>query len=115
MTDLQALVSAAHSTAVEKGFWDDAPKFTDPAYGAYIGNKLMLIVGELAEAHECLRKGEWDVDIYAGKPEGLPVELADVAIRLFDLCGALNFSLGDEVDRKMSYNATRQRLHGKKF
>ena len=50
---------------------------------------------------------------YLAKPEGLPSELADIAIRLADLCGALGIDLDAEVQAKMAYNATRGRMHGK--
>lgn len=113
----------AHRNAVAKGFWDDV----DIDNLDVVGNKLMLIVGEVAEAHEEIRKGVDPRETYYPgkptggiisrtlKPEGLPSELADVVIRVFDLAGALNIDLGESIARKMEYNATRPHKHGKKF
>ena len=48
------------------------------------------------------------------KPCGLPTEAAHVAIRLFDLCGALGIDLEKAIVEKMKYNATRSVRHGNK-
>lgn len=47
------------------------------------------------------------------KPVGFPSELADIFIRLADLCGALGINLEQEVLVKMAYNETRSYKHGK--
>lgn len=104
------------------------------------GNRLMLIVGEANEAHEEIRNGnepdfEWvsypkslvdevgeerAAEIFAErgllpKPEGVPSEIADIVIRCFDFAGEHGIDLADVIRRKMAYNASRERLHGKKF
>lgn len=56
-----------------------------------IGNRLMLRVSELEEALEPLRHDGWD-----NFAEGL----ADVAIRLGDLCGGLNIDFEAEIKKK---------------
>jgi NTP pyrophosphatase (non-canonical NTP hydrolase) len=66
----------------------------------------MLIVSELGEALEGLRHDDID---------NFKEELADVAIRLGDMCGGLNIDLEDEILKKMEKNRNRPRLHGKKF
>jgi NTP pyrophosphatase (non-canonical NTP hydrolase) len=66
----------------------------------------MLIVGELSEAEDALRKGD-----YAHIAE----ELADVVIRTADLAGGLGFDLEKAIEEKMERNKHRPRLHGKKF
>lgn len=94
----------------------------------YYGNRLMLIVGEIAEAHEELRLGKdfaeryysgepftHDDDKFEGKPEGVPSELADVVIRAFNLAYEANIDLASVIEEKLAYNATRPRMHGKKF
>jgi len=90
-------VKECHYNAQVKGFYDEPLPF--PA-------QIMLIVTELAEAVEADRNGDW----YA-----LREELADVAIRLFDLCGYLSIDLDAEVRRKMDINAGRPRKHGKEY
>lgn len=52
---LNALADECHATAREKGFWD-------PAISNNVGEMLMMVVGEIAEAHEEYR---------AGRPIGL--------------------------------------------
>lgn len=95
------LCKECHSMASSKGFYRGLQK--DNQY--HISTKLMLIVSEVSEAVEELRKGG----------DKLPEELADVAIRLFDLCGFLGINLGREIEKKMIKNQTRDKKHGKKF
>lgn len=52
--------------------------------------------------------------VLAGKPEGFVVELADVVIRIADLCGALGLDLAEAIEIKHAYNATRAYRHGGK-
>jgi hypothetical protein len=35
------------------------------------------------------------------------VELADAAIRIFDLAGAMNFDIGGAIAEKLAFNASR--------
>ena len=90
-----------------------------------VGAKLALIHSEVSEALEAVRDGElatYEIgpdgtryDAPAGhKPEGLPVELADIVIRVADLAGAMGVDLEDAVIRKMQYNAGRPMRHGGK-
>lgn len=118
-------------TAAEaKGFHDDRPKpmragstlggIKDHAsrLANWQGNKLMLIVSEVAEAQDELRKGHAADHTYYGdngKPEGVPSELADVVIRVLDFCFTEGIDLESIIDAKMGFNATRPRLHGKQF
>lgn len=107
------------------------PTLTDQALRTYYGEKLLLIVSEVTEAHDELRAGRAiDETYYPGaitpssdknapfmihKPEGIPSELADVVIRVFDLADEAGIDLAGIIDEKLRYNATRPRLHGKKF
>lgn len=109
----------------------------------YIMAKLGLIVTEVAEGIEEIRKGRAATETYYSggigfgldhgadddlqpderfdangaqrKPEGLPSELADVVIRAFDLAHEVGIDLAASIDEKLTYNATRARLHGKKL
>lgn len=48
------------------------------------------------------------------KPEGVPTELADVVIRVFDLAGWLGIDLASAIREKMRFNKTRPYRHGGK-
>lgn len=101
--------------------------------------RISLIPTEAAEALEELRNGRrvnetwfsarYRGDLYAwnegeypdvlpegilGKPEGVPSEIVDGIVRSFDIADEAKFDLAIELDRKLAYNATRARLHGKK-
>ena len=108
--EINYLVSSAYINANEKGFWSDLEcnleeASTQEQFNA-IGNRLMLIVGEVAEAQEGLRRGDKD---------NFKEELADIAIRLADLCGGLEVDLEYEIERKMKINSSRPYKHGKAF
>lgn len=96
---------------------------------------LMLIVSEIAEACEEVRKGT-PACYYEGgngeriefplhrlddfnaadlKPEGELIELADAAIRIMDYCAARGWSLADAIVAKSLYNETRPQRHGGKL
>ena len=92
---LNELSKMCHAIAVEKGFWDEERN---------IGEALMLIVTELAEAMEAHRRVDND---------NFKEELADVFIRLFDLCGGLNIDIEEEIARKSKKNKARPYKHGK--
>jgi NTP pyrophosphatase (non-canonical NTP hydrolase) len=70
-----------------------------------VPEKLMLIVSELAEAMEGFRKGR--MDEHLPNRSSLEVELADAAIRIFDLAGGVGLNLGGAVAEKLAYNAQR--------
>lgn len=105
--DINTVMFDAHHTAVEKGFWDD----NNPN----LGEKLMLVCTEVAEAMEEIRNGVdlREVVINQGKPEGFGVELADVIIRVLDLAGHLDLDIASLIRLKMRYNNTRPKKNGK--
>lgn len=73
---------------------------------------------ELSEALEDHRNGEDpDAISFSGaslKPVGIPIELADVLIRIFDMCGYYGIDLEEAVKIKMGYNQSRSYRHGNK-
>lgn len=70
-----------------------------------VGEKLMLIVSELAEAMEGHRKSL--PDTHLPHRLALEVELADAVIRIFDLAGGLGLDIGGAIAEKLEYNRTR--------
>jgi len=92
---LNELSNLCHSVAREKGFWDEERN---------IGEALMLVVTELAEAMEAYRKED---------NEEFKEELADTFIRLLDLCGGLSIDIEEEIHNKTLKNKKRPYKHGK--
>jgi NTP pyrophosphatase (non-canonical NTP hydrolase) len=132
---MKNLISQAHEMAKSKGFWEGERNKSE---------LLMLIVSELAEALEALRKDDyadqdvveslsrdleldrtdeeflfkainWKTSFEQGVKSSFEDEIADVAIRLFDLCGGLGVDLEKHIEMKMKYNSMRGYKHGKKF
>ena len=89
------LSALCHSIAKEKGFWDEERN---------IGEALMLVVTELAEAMEAHRVED---------DENFKEEIADVFIRLFDLCGGLGIDIEEQIVKKAEKNKNRPYKHGK--
>lgn len=145
------LSESCHRLAKKSGFWDDAPATLDSesseqpfvAQRNYVALKLGLIISEISEALEELRKyPASDIRVVAGetyyptsphpelmgqnrlgdedfgkyKPEGIAVELADAVIRALDLLGYLGWTPGDVealFAEKLVYNQSRGYKHGK--
>lgn len=69
------------------------------------GERLMLIVSEIAEAMEGIRKNLPD-DKLPHRPM-VEVELADAVIRILDFCGAEGYDLQGAILEKIEYNKNR--------
>ena len=67
--------------------------------------KLMLVVTEVAEAMEAIRKDDG---------QNFNEEIADTFIRLLDICGSVGIDIEHEIKAKMEINKTRSHKHGKK-
>ena len=93
--NLNELSAVCHTIAKEKGFWDQDRN---------IGEALMLVVTELAEAMEAHRVED---------QENFKEEIADVFIRLFDLCGGLGIDIESQIAKKTEKNKKRPYKHGK--
>lgn len=127
--NIKELVEKAHANAQAHGFYDEKTE---------IGTKIALIHSELSEALEEERSGkpqlyyncvdgtvcrkftdgscnDEECDIMNPKPEGIASELADVVIRVADLCGYLDIDLEKIIVEKMAYNESRPYKHGRAF
>lgn len=83
----------------------DMPTNTEEREQRILTNeKLMLIVTEVAEACEALRKLD---------KENFEEELADVIIRTCNLAGSLGINLDEVVSEKMKKNRNRPKKHNK--
>lgn len=112
MATINEWVEASYRNAVKHGWWEDV--------NYNVSEKLMLMVSELAEAMEEWRAGRGMNEIYYNtsaptKPEGIPIELADVVIRIMDLCGREGIDLESAITLKSAYNSTRPYRHGGKL
>lgn len=103
---LNKLANEIHKNNKEKGFYD-GPERTALEYH-------MLIVTELAEASESVRKGKPEHYIEEEKPEGEAVEIADALIRILDYAAFKGWDLDFIVEQKLNYNKTRSYRHGGK-
>lgn len=94
-----------HQRAQDAGWWDKYDGAPDHLKPDLLAARQMLIVSEVAEAMEGLRKGRNDDHLTHRKAE--EVELADAIIRIFDYAGKRGFNLGDAMIEKMAYNLAR--------
>jgi len=78
---------------------------------AFIAQKVALIMSECGEALEAMRKQNYGLE----KKDTFEDEIADVMIRLCDLCGELNIDIEKQIEWKTSHNKTRENKHGKSF
>lgn len=115
------LIDICHETAVSKGWYNPPKTFTE---------ELCLMHSELSEALEEFRDGQPYENIYRKipedksmigadeinklKPEGVPIELADLLIRVFDTSGNRDIPLLNAILQKMEYNLQRPIRHGNK-
>ena len=96
-----------HEIAVEKGFW---PEDVDDIF---IAKQCMMIVSEVTEVMEAIRKDKGE--------EEITKEFADILIRTLDLyagaveAGYTKLSLDQALREKVDFNKTRPEKHGVRF
>jgi NTP pyrophosphatase (non-canonical NTP hydrolase) len=96
-----------HKVAIEKGFW---PEDVDDIF---IAKQCMMIVSEVTETMEAIRKDKGE--------EEITKEVADILIRTLDLYAGLveadytKLSLDYVLEEKTQFNKTRPEKHGVRF
>lgn len=132
--NINAWVKKIHQCALDHGWWvdkeEDRENMTPEAKLA----KHMLMVTEIAEASEEVRKktdhvyqigihqieGKYIIpyghkEFHVGsKPEGEAVELVDTVIRIMDYFGFMGWDLEEIIKLKYEYNLSREFRHGGK-
>lgn len=130
-TNFNEIAKQIHAGNVARGFDGNIEK----------GTALMLVVSELAEALEADRNNRYANKNQYIKDMQSPIseheaanqteifkyyfeqhikdtfedEITDAMIRLFNLAGLYNIDLDFHIREKLTYNATREFKHGKKY
>jgi hypothetical protein len=99
--EINSAVDICHNASCASGWWNSV----DVREKHVIPAKLCLIHSEISEAMEGDRKCLMDDHLPNRKM--FEVELADAAIRIFDLAGACDLDLGGAIADKLIYNSSR--------
>jgi NTP pyrophosphatase (non-canonical NTP hydrolase) len=122
---LKELGLKIHENNKSKGFYDSEKN---------IGEMLCLIHSEVSEALESDRKDkhadlsafnnrederqtdiEFQVDFQELIKDTFEDEMADIVIRVLDLCAFKGIDIENHIKLKMQYNSIRPHKHGKKY
>lgn len=91
---------------VEMGWWNDLETGEDLIGKRNKGELLMLVVTEIAEGYEGVRKNLMDDKLPHRKM--LEVELADAIIRILDIARSEKLDIGGAIMEKLAFNKTRE-------
>ncbi|APQ97624.1 MazG nucleotide pyrophosphohydrolase domain-containing protein [Clostridium botulinum] len=116
---IKEMVNDAHRNAIDHGFWEEeqniitkmcVKEFEDEEIKAvkraFMCQRLMLIVSEVSEAVNALRKDD---------KENYGEELADIILRTSDTSLGDTVDIEKEIKKKMKKNRSRPYKHGKVF
>lgn len=116
LTQIQKLTAEVRELNIAKGWRDKGTEGSQegPWFAAYIA----LLHSEASEALEAYRNKVWSDSENVGtgidKPIGVGPELADVLIRLLDMCDIWDINIEYELARVLAYGHTRPYQHGGK-
>lgn len=124
---IKEIAEEIHEINKSKGFWDNKKTKN-------VGEMLMLVTSELAEALEADRDNHkadreaysWGLsdEWYEGRDKAnfekhiknsFEDEIADAVIRLFDISEGLGIDLEWHIREKVNYNKSRPHKHGKAY
>lgn len=122
---LYNLAEEIHDNNIKKGFYEKEKN---------LGEMLCLIHSEVSEALEADRKDKYcleslnlnvmlgwvqDNDFiksYENNVKGrFEEEMADIIIRVLDMCAFKNIDIDSHIAAKLRYNTLREKYHGKKY
>ena len=144
---LNELAKHCHEAAVKKGFYekehamiellkDQPDEMRLYLKSILIDNRLMLIVTELSEAVESLRKFRFaQKQVFENRikedqlnydqhfkhayechmKDTFETEIAGTMVRLLDLIGAEKIDIDYYLQRELEFNSMRDKMHGKQF
>lgn len=79
------------------------------------GDHISHLHSEVSEVYEEFRKGNSYNHIYSkgNKPEGIPIELADVILKTLAICSHYDIDISHALVMKLEYNASKRKKKSK--